>query len=184
MITLQTFYLQGVNYLNQYVIQFSGLSDGLHSFEYEVSGLLFRDFEYNEISDCNVCVKIEMNKQPDMLEMKFMFSGFVVLECDRCLEEYNQPISGKERLIIKFGIKTDEEIDEVMVLPPHEHQIDLSKYIFESIVLILPQRRVHFEDENGKSDCNPEIIKKLNELNNQKNIDPRWDDLKKLTLKN
>lgn len=166
------------------MIQFSGLADGTHQFEFSVDGLFFREFDYTEISDCKILVQIEMKKQPDMLEMKFTFSGFVVCECDRCLEEYQQPVSGKEQLIVKFGENADEENDEIIVLPPHEHQVDLSKYIYESIVLLLPQRRVHPEDENGKSDCNPEIIKKLNELSNQKNIDPRWEDLKKLTLKN
>jgi uncharacterized protein len=173
-----------MNCLDQYILQFSGLNDGLHQFEYSVNGEFFREFGYHEISDCNMSVQIEVNKRPDMLEMRFVFSGYVVCECDRCLEEYNQPISGNERLVVKFGETTDEAIDDIIVLPSHEHQISLSQYIYESIVLMLPPRRVHPEDENGKSDCDPEIIKKLNELANLKNTDPRWDDLKNITLKN
>jgi len=177
--------LQKVNYLDQYILEFSGLSDGIHQFEYTVDGGLFREFGYNEINECSIVVRMEMNKQPDMLELKFTFSGFVVCECGRCLEEYHQPVSGDERLIVKFGEETDEASDEVIILPPLAHQVDLGQYIYESIVLILPQRRVHPEDENGKSDCNPEIIQKLEELkSHKKNIDPRWDDLKKITLKN
>ena len=172
-----------MNYLDQYILEFSGLNDGIHQFEYSVDGVFFREFGYDEIGKCSILVQIEMIKQPDMLELKFVFSGYLVCECDRCLEEYNQPISGNERLIVKFGEETDEPSDDIIILPHQEHQINLSQYIFESIVLMLPHRRVHPEDENGKSDCNPEIIKKLNELNRQKKFDPRWDDLKKITLK-
>ncbi|HNW90390.1 MAG TPA: DUF177 domain-containing protein [Bacteroidales bacterium] len=183
---MQTFYsLQKVNYLDQYILDFSGLEDGTHHFEYAVGMELFREYDFREINDCNMLVHIEMNKQPDMLELKFAFSGYVLCECDRCLEEYKQPLSGNERLLVKFGDKTDEPDDNIMIVPVQEHQINLSQFIYESIVLMLPVRKVHPEDKNGKSDCNPEVIKKLKELNHQKkNNDPRWDELKKITLKN
>ncbi len=161
------------------------MSDGVHQLEYSVDGKFFREFDYLEINDCNMLVQIEMNKQPDMLELKFTFSGYVFCDCDRCLEEYKQTVSGNERLVVKFGDEKEDEADDIIILPALEHQINLSQYIYESIVLLLPQRRVHPENKKGHSDCNPEIIKKLEELNNQKkNIDPRWDDLKKITLKN
>jgi len=185
-ITLQTFYyLQKVNYLDQYILEFAGLDDGTHHFEYSIGVELFREFDFNEINDCNMLVQVEMNKQPDMLEFKFAFSGFVICECDRCLEEYKQPVSGNERLVVKFGDKSEETDDNIITVPAQEHQINLSQFIYESIVLMLPKRKVHPEDKKGKSDCNPEIIKKLKELNYQKkSIDPRWDELKKITLKN
>lgn len=174
-----------MKYCDQYILEFSGLVDGVHQLEYIVKGEFFREFEYDEIVASNMLVQIELNKQPDMLELKFDFSGYVVCGCDRCAEEYNQPVSGNERLIVKFGEETDEATDNVITLPPQEHQVDLSQFIYESIILLLPQRRVHPEDENGKSECNPEIIKKLEELNNhQNNLDPRWDKLKNITLKN
>jgi uncharacterized protein len=165
-------------------LQFSGLSDGLHHFDYTIDGAFFKEFEYNEFEECDITVSVELNKQPGMLELKFTFSGYVVCECDRCLENYKQPVSGNERLVVKFGDDSGEPTDDMIVLPQHEHKIDLSQYILESIILLLPTRRVHSEDENGNSDCNPEIIKKLNELEKPKNTDPRWDDLKKLTSKN
>jgi len=173
-----------VNYLDQYILQFSGLGDGLHQFEYSVNGTFFHEFAYEEISDCDVHVRVDMSKQPEMLELKFTFSGYVVCACDRCMENYKQEVSGHERLVVKFGEQTDETSDDMIILPHHENEINLGQYIYESIVLLLPQRRVHPEDENGKSDCNPEIIKRLDDLSQQKNTDPRWDDLKKLTLKN
>jgi len=56
--------------------------------------------------------------------------------------------------------------------------------LYEFIHLALPIRRVHPLDKNGKVDCNPEMIKKLNKLliteEKQNNTDSRWDKLKKL----
>jgi uncharacterized metal-binding protein YceD (DUF177 family) len=50
--------------------------------------------------------------------------------------------------------------------------------------MTIPIRRVHPLDKNGKIGCNPEMIKKLNELlideEKEDNTDPRWDELKKL----
>ncbi len=173
-----------MNYLDQYNLVFSGLSDGIHQFEYSVTGDFFRELDYQEINTCNILVRVELSKMAGMLELKFDFMGYIVCECDRCLEEYDQPVSGNERLIIKFGIEDDEETDDIIILPVHENKINLSQYIYESIVLMLPQRRVHPEDEDGNSKCNPEILKKLNNLTNHISTDPRWEELKKLTLKN
>jgi len=45
---------------------------------------------------------------------------------------------------------------------------------------LLPIKKVHPEDNDGNSTCNPKVIKKLEELENQNPIDSRWNELKKL----
>ncbi|HNZ43232.1 MAG TPA: DUF177 domain-containing protein [Bacteroidales bacterium] len=174
-----------MSYQDRYILEFAGLSDGMHHFEFTVDGNFFREYDYEDIQQCNILVLLDMNKQPDMLELKMNFSGTIVCECDRCLEKYDQPVAGNERLIVKFGDEDTEPADDIIMLPPQENKVDLSQFFYETIILLLPQRRVHPEDENGKSNCNPDIIKKLEELNQQKkNNDPRWDELKKITFKN
>ena len=174
-----------MSYQDRYILEFAGLSDGMHHFEFTVDGNFFREYDYEDIQQCNILVLLDMNKQPDMLELKMNFSGTIVCECDRCLEKYDQPVAGNERLIVKFGMENTEPAEDIIILPPQENQVDLSQFFYETIILLLPQRRVHPEDENGKNNCNPDIIKKLEELNQQqKNSDPRWDELKKITFKN
>lgn len=174
-----------MSYQDRYILEFAGLSDGMHHYEFTIDGRFFHECGYEDIQQCNILVLLDMNKQPDMLELKINFSGTVVCECDRCLEEYDQPVAGDERLIVKFGIENTEPAEGIIMLPPQENQVDLSQFFYETIILLLPQRRVHPEDENGKSNCNPDIINKLEELNQQqKNNDPRWDELKKITFKN
>jgi uncharacterized metal-binding protein YceD (DUF177 family) len=49
-------------------------------------------------------------------------------------------------------------------------------------MLALPIKRVHPLDKNGKSMCDPAMLKELEELiiEEEKENDPRWDELKKL----
>ncbi|GAG53875.1 unnamed protein product, partial [marine sediment metagenome] len=52
------------------------------------------------------------------------------------------------------------------------------------IHLALPPKRAHPDDENGKSMCDAEILKKLKELKGKEiekqDNDPRWEALKKI----
>ena len=74
----------------------------------------------------------------------------------------------------------------LLLLPADEHELDLKQYIYEYIHLALPIKRVHPDDKNGKSTCDPEMLKKLKEhiVNNENENDPRWDELKKLMNNN
>jgi uncharacterized metal-binding protein YceD (DUF177 family) len=78
-----------------------------------------------------------------------------------------------------MGDAYQDEGEEVIIIPEAERQFDVSPFLFEVIHLMLPARRVHPE-KDGQSECDPEILKKLEELSNQRAPDPRWEALKKL----
>ena len=82
---------------------------------------------------------------------------------DRCLGEFDQPVENHARVIIKFG-EEEEESDEIIVIPESETQINVAQLIYEFIALAVPIRHVHPDDENGNSTCDPNMIKKLEEL--------------------
>jgi uncharacterized metal-binding protein YceD (DUF177 family) len=87
-------------------------------------------------------------------------------------------------LLVKTGKSISEDDPDVLSLSSDEHELDLMQHFYEFIHLALPIKRVHPDDKNGRSTCNPEMLKKLNELlvedEEEKHNDPRWDDLKKL----
>jgi uncharacterized metal-binding protein YceD (DUF177 family) len=61
--------------------------------------------------------------------------------------------------------------------------------MYEYIVLSLPVQRIHPDDENGRSGCDPDMLEKLKaltakELNLENQADPRWDALKGIIEKN
>ena len=85
-------------------------------------------------------------------------------------------------VVIKFKDDIISTDDKVIFLSAASHSIDVSHLIYESIILAVPQKKVHPGIENGslKSD----IVKKLEALKPKKNFkektDPRWDKLKDL----
>lgn len=173
-----------MNPLNDYIIQFTGLSDGLHAFKYNIDHSFFTGFEMSEIREGNVKIELTFDKQATMFVLEFDIIGYVVCECDLCLNDYQQEIAGNARLIVKFNEDKSEESDEIRVLSPSAHQLDISQDIYEFINLILPVKRVHPVDAKGNSGCDPEMIRKLEKLSIKENNSPIWDELNKISFKN
>ena len=94
------------------------------------------------------------------------------------------PTDIKQSYIIKFGHERMEESEDVMVIPENEYQIDVSELIFDYVSLFLPIKKVHGEDENGKSFCDGDVLSKLNEITEHHDVDPRWEALKNIKLDN
>ncbi|MDD5507476.1 MAG: DUF177 domain-containing protein [Bacteroidales bacterium] len=170
-----------MSYIDPFVIPFSGLKPGKHEYEFFIDDEFFRHFEYSQIKAGNLKVDLELEKQESMLVLHFVISGTVHVMCDRCLDYYDQPVGGTERLIVKFGETCYEETDEIVVIPSTEHLLDVSHYIYEYIHLLLPYKCVHPNDEEGISQCNPEVTGRLPDGRGEnESVDPRWDALKKL----
>jgi uncharacterized metal-binding protein YceD (DUF177 family) len=169
-----------VDYLSQFVIPFHGLKAGRHHYEYEIDNEFFEHFEYAEVKEGRFRVDIHLEKQERMLELEFGIEGQVKLVCDRCAGEYMQRVNGSNRLIVKFGPEQQEISDEILVIPESKHQLNISAYIYEYIILHLPYKRVHPPGENGDSTCDPEMIRLLEGRTKRTSTDPRWDELKKI----
>ena len=172
-----------MNVLKDYIISFYGLKDGLHSFEFQISEKFFEAFENTRIQQSNLKLVLELDKQDIMLQFRFTIDGLVKVECDRCLDSYEQPVVVDELLIIKFGPETIEESENILVLNDKEHEIQLAQYIYEFISLNLPMRLIHPDLENGDEGCSPEFLTSYMEYDDaeqEEEIDPRWDALKKL----
>ncbi|MCX6270704.1 MAG: DUF177 domain-containing protein [Bacteroidetes bacterium] len=167
-----------------FVINFHGLALGVHQFNFEIDDSFFEWVEDTELSEGDIAVNVTLDRQERMLVFDFDISGSVFVPCDRCLDPFDLPVEGKQKLIVKFGEQFGEESDDVIILPSVVHQIDLSQYIYEYIHLLLPYQRVHPEDEEGNSLCDQEQLKRLEELSKVKEIDPRWDKLRGFALEN
>ncbi len=170
-----------------YIIQFVGLSVGLHEYKFEVKDEFFEDHEYSEVKKANITVDLNLLKQSQMMVLEFEIGGTVKADCDLCTEEFDLPLTGSHKLIVKVGgSDAGDEDDDIITIAANEHELDLSQYIYEYITLSLPIKRVHPLNENGESTCNEEVIKKLKkfliEEEEKKNTDPRWNGLKDIKL--
>ena len=118
-----------------------------------------------------------------MMELNLQASGTVNVDCDVTGEPFDLPTDGNLHLVIKFGEEFDDLDDELLVLPHGESQFNVAQYIYEMLVLSVPQKRVHPGVEDGT--LQSEVLDRLDALKpkeekNDKDTDPRWDDLKKL----
>ena len=93
-----------------------------------------------------------------------------------------QPVSTKERLLVRFGEEYSEE-DELVTLEEDPGVLDLSWFVYEFIALNIPIKHVHAP---GK--CNPAMIDVLDahaanrsgDEDEEEAIDPRWMKLKEI----
>jgi uncharacterized protein len=165
-----------------YTIPLSGLKEGRHTFDFEIDKEFFEQFEESEVKEGSLIANIEMDKRTTHSDLSIMISGTVRVCCDRCLEMFSHPVVCENRLLVKFGKSLDDIDPDIIFIPSDEHELDLKQHIYEFIYLALPIKRVHPENKNGKSTCDPEMLKKLEEhiIEEENDSDPRWDELKKL----
>jgi uncharacterized metal-binding protein YceD (DUF177 family) len=174
-----------MNNLKAYLIPFIGLKIGKHQFDYQVDNTFFAHFDYDEFNDASVKVSIILEKKSTLLELEIKHKGTVNVPCDVSGEEFDLAIKGNLKLVVKFGDAFNDENEELLIVPHGEFQINVAQYIYESIVLSVPLRRIHPGVKDGSL---TEVIEKLESLapkenkeSEQKNeIDPRWENLKKL----
>src|SRR5690554_273021 len=173
--------------LKEFTIPFRGLKLGKHQFEFELNNAFFEHFEYDEFNGAAIKLDVLLEKMSTLMEFTLDFNGTVNVACDLSNELYDQPISGSYQFVVKFGEEFNDENEDLLILPHGRYEVNIQQYIFESIVLALPLRRVHpgVTDGTLKSD----ILDKLEELSPEAdfekededtNTDPRWDSLKKL----
>jgi len=168
----------------EFSIPFSGLRQGKHDFQYTINNEFFESFGYDEFNGAAVVLDVVLRKMSTMLELEMVAQGAVNVNCDLTAEPFEQPISSELELVVKFGDEYNDDDDEILVIPHGEHQLNIAQYVYEMIVLAVPQKRIHPGVLDGT--LQSEALKKLEELQPKerkeviKESDPRWDELKKL----
>ena len=137
----------------RYSIGYKGLSNSVFDFEFEVDDALFTAYESREVLGGDCHVNVSLSKNDNQLDLDVAIQGEVTCECDRCLEPCPIEIDYEGHLLVRISTEDGEYDGEVMWLNPAEDKLDLTQYIYESIILSLPYQRVHTEGE-----CNPDMM--------------------------
>ncbi|NKI26593.1 Uncharacterized metal-binding protein YceD, DUF177 family [Arenibacter nanhaiticus] len=172
--------------LKEFIISFSGLKQGKHDFDFTIKNEFFESFEYDEFNGTDINLDVTLNKMSTMMELEMEARGTVNVNCDLTDEAYDQEISADLKLVVKFGDEFNNDNDEILVIPHREHQVDISQYVYEMLVLSVPLKKVHPGVLDGT--LQSETLDKLEELHpkdieenkEDEDNDPRWDELKKL----
>jgi uncharacterized metal-binding protein YceD (DUF177 family) len=172
-----------VSKLGTYAVRISGLGEGDHGFSFELGRKFFALFEHPEIENGNVHAEVILEKKTGVFSLHFSLTGEVEVVCDRCLEKFMTGISTSQSIFVKMGETPGEIEDDVLMIGRDDHEIEVGHYLYEFIILALPYQKVHPDDAQGNSTCDPEMLKQLDAHRfrkpDQKEIgDPRWDALK------
>jgi uncharacterized metal-binding protein YceD (DUF177 family) len=171
--------------LKDYIIPFVGLKVGEHHFDYQIDNTFFQSYEFDDFNAVDVKIDLKLEKKTTLMELCFSASGVVNVNCDITNEAYDQTINDQLKLVVKFGDEFNDENEEILIISHGEYEINLAQYIYELIILAVPVKRMHPGIEDGT--LQSEILSKLEELRpsedikiKSEEIDPRWNNLKKL----
>tara|TARA_B100000575_G_scaffold146900_1_gene117269 strand:+ start:27465 stop:27983 length:519 start_codon:yes stop_codon:yes gene_type:complete len=168
--------------LSPYLIKFAGLKEGKHHYNFELENTFFKNFDYYDFVEADILVNLELEKKSTLINLNFSFDGKVEVQCDISIENFFLKIETDYSMVIKFKDEIASTDDKVLFMPIGSHSFDVSHIIYESIILAVPQKKVHPGIEDGS--LKSEIIQRLEELKPKKNFkektDPRWDKLKDL----
>ncbi|MCQ2283944.1 MAG: DUF177 domain-containing protein [Bacteroidales bacterium] len=174
---------------DQFKLRLSGVEDGNYCFSVSCDKAFFELAELKDLQDGCLKLQIEMAKTEKLVDLKFQFSGEVIAPCDRCLLPVTIPMDFEDRLLVKLVPEVEEgeneDDDDIWVVEENTYELDVFHFVYESIMLALPLRVVHEDDEEGNPTCDPKVMETLNSLSaeaNEKETDPRWDALKNIKL--
>ncbi|MBQ0057152.1 MAG: DUF177 domain-containing protein [Bacteroidales bacterium] len=178
-----------------YNIQLKTMPVGKNVVEYHLDNNFFALLEDVDIQKGDINVKVNIEKQQKQSELNFELEGYVVVPCDRCLEDMNQPIKTTGHLIVRLGKEFKDDGDDIVIVPEEQGIINVSWFLYEFIELAIPIKHVH-----PFGQCNKGMAGKLREHIavdaedvdfgdedfdddapvSDEDIDPRWSALKKL----
>lgn len=171
-----------------YDIEFTGLKLGFHDFSFDVASTIFENSPYDDLIVTEAKAICKLEKKENAMELMSSIEVSLEFNCDRCGELYPDHIAFEEKLIIKAGTEKMMETDDILILSPNDHKIELKDLFYEWIIVHLPIQRIHPEDEDGEPTCSPEKLERVQQMlasddDNDDQIDERWSQLKDLLTK-
>ncbi len=148
-----------MQFFKDYIIDYQSLSEGLSTQSFKVDGALFTTGEDSEIEGADLVGEISVEKHHSFSRVNINLSGTVSVACDRCLDPVALELEIPCQVMIKVSEfeapENDHTQEEEIYIKPMDEKVDLSHFIYESVMLALPVSRSH-EDS---SQCNPEVLK-------------------------
>lgn len=181
-----------VGELNTYKVELKNMREDSCLYEYTLDSQFFADIGAPDVRKGNLTVTLSVRKTGGAYALSFHTEGTVTVPCDRCLDDLELPVETDDRLIVKLGTDFAEE-EDIITVPEEDGYINVGWYIYEFIMLSLPIKHVHAPGE-----CNAAMTEILSrhlatetaeetdpsdeeeDTTGNGDIDPRWNDLRKI----
>ncbi len=181
--TVTPYYINDMNSLESLKIDLKSLDTDALSITCRLGDEFFRQAESDEVKGGDVQLSISAHKSVSGLYViDFHAEGSVVVPCDLCLDDMDQPVETDNRLMAKLGEEYSED-DDTVTVEKDNAILDTSWFVYESIALSIP-----IKHEHAPGKCDPAMIKALEEHSATRSsgeeeeaaVDPRWSELEKL----
>ncbi|MEE3414121.1 YceD family protein [Segatella bryantii] len=170
--------------LESFKIDLKALPQGITEMQLKLDDGYFLAIEASDIHRGDLVCTLSIQRVDDFFKLNFHIEGLVHIPCDLCLDDMEQSIDTDNKLVVKFGEDYSEE-DDLVTVAEDEGILDVSWFIYEFIVLDIPIKHVH-----TPGNCNSAMIRLLEEHSavrsgeeEESTVDPRWEALKNLKLK-
>jgi uncharacterized protein len=158
-----------------------GLSAGLHTLNF-----VKERSEFGLENHPNLCrdvqIHVELEKRPPHYFLKNTVRTVARFHCDRCLNEFDCPLSEESRVIYSSDpevLATRDDAD-IHFIDPQAKELDITDEIRDSLLIAIPMKLVCSENCRGicagcGADLNEETCRCA-----ERPSDPRWEPLRKL----
>jgi uncharacterized metal-binding protein YceD (DUF177 family) len=172
--------------LKEFDIQVFKLGNKQHEYEFSVNSAFFSEFEGELVESGKINIHVLLDKRENLMELNLDFSGFVDLISDRSLEPFQYPIEINKKLLYKYGEVEQELEEDVMVVTRNTQVINVGHFIYETIALQIPLKKLHPDEIEEDEEHNDYVY--IDDAVDEKEeeeeiIDPRWAALKNLNKK-
>ncbi len=169
---------------HEFKVNIIGLSQKAHHFDFEIGNGFFELYGQSLIEKGHFKADVTLDKRETMIEGRFKISGAASLVCDRSLEPFDFPMEIDKTILFKYGDEEKELSDEIVMITRTQPTLDLGQYMYELIAVGVPIKKLHpkFKDDKlEESDTQLVYSSPAGGLENEEDqIDPRWEKLKKL----
>ena len=185
--------------IDSFKIDLKALPQGITEKEFKLTNEYFEAIDAPDVQRGELSSSLSVNRTDDFFELNFHTEGVVHIPCDICLDDMDQSIETDDRLMVKFGDDYSEE-DDLVIVAENEGILDISWFIYEFIDLNIPIKHVHApgkcnkamtsklskhlrgsaNDESDDNDVEGFEEPVIDNVEEEENIDPRWNELKKI----
>jgi len=172
---------------HEFEIPFVGLKPGAHEFSYDLDEKFFTERGASDYTDMVASVKLTLEKHTGFMRLRFEIGGTAGVTCDRCGNPLKLDLWDEFNMVVKL-VDNPEEMNEqeddpdIFYLSRSESHLEVGVWMYEFALLSVPMQRMCGENEVGGPQCNPEVLKKLKEMearNAEQNANTLWKDLDK-----
>jgi uncharacterized metal-binding protein YceD (DUF177 family) len=184
----------------EYNVELKSMKSDVEERVFTLNDTFFADLDAPEVQKGRLTVQLQVCRTSGLYVLRFHTHGTILIPCDRCLDDMELPIDTDDELKVKLGDHYDDE-NEIIEIDENEGFLNVAWFIYEFIALNIPMTHVH---EPGE--CNEAMVEELkkhlcvsaldedeDEFDEEdggkldeedeaapREIDPRWNALKKI----